>query len=74
MASYKHLTIGQRERLYLARNKGESMDMIAAGLGVSKSTVSRELKRNGGLKDYSPLICTEILRDAEVRMPSEAHP
>ena len=54
MASYKHLTIGQRERLYLARNKGESMAMIAAGLGVSKSTVSRELKRNGGLKDYSP--------------------
>ena len=54
MANYKHLTIEQRERLYLARNKGESMAMIAAELGVDKSTVSRELGRNGGLKSYSP--------------------
>ena len=43
---YKHLTREQRYAIYLGRQKGETLEMIARSIGVDKSTVSRELKRN----------------------------
>jgi transposase, IS30 family len=46
MGKYKHLREGQRERLCELRLHGESMAACARALGVDKSTVSRELKRN----------------------------
>jgi len=44
--SYKHLTREQRYAIYLGRQKGETQASIAQSIGVSKSTVSRELRRN----------------------------
>ena len=45
---YKHLTSEQRYYIYLERQKGSAQKSIAKAIGVSESTVSRELKRNGG--------------------------
>ena len=42
------LTFSEREEIALARAGGESMRAIAARLGRSPSTVSRELSRNAG--------------------------
>ena len=46
MSHYKHLTIEERESLYLLRNQGVSLRKIAQQLGRSPSTISREIKRN----------------------------
>ena len=46
MKNYSHLTEGQREKLCEMRLRGESMATCARVLGVDKSTISRELKRN----------------------------
>ena len=43
---YKHLTREQRYAIYLGRQKGETLEMIARSIGVHKSTVSREIRRN----------------------------
>ena len=43
---YKHLTREQRYAIYLGRQKGETLEIIARSIGVHKSTVSRELRRN----------------------------
>lgn len=55
MSHYKHLTIEERESLYLRKNRGESIRSIAKELGRSPSTISRELRRNKpDRKSYSP--------------------
>lgn len=43
---YKHLTREQRYAIYLGKQKGESLETIARSIGVHKSTVSREIRRN----------------------------
>lgn len=45
MRHYKHLTIEEREKLYLKKNLGQGIREIARELGRSPSTISRELKR-----------------------------
>ena len=50
--SYTHLTILEREKIYLLSSQNCSLRKIAANLGRNVSTISRELKRNH--KDYSP--------------------
>lgn len=46
IAMYKHLTREQRYAIYLGKQEGRSQTAIARQIGVDKSTVSRELKRN----------------------------
>lgn len=46
MKEYSHLTEEKREKLCELRLEGVSMTACADALGVDKSTVSRELKRN----------------------------
>ena len=43
---YKHLTREQRYAIYLGKQKGKTLEMIARSIGVHKSTVSREMRRN----------------------------
>jgi len=43
---YSHLNQGQRHRISALERAGHSISFIADPLGVSKSTVSRELRRN----------------------------
>lgn len=55
MSHYKHLTIEERESLYLRKNQGKSIRAIARELGRSPSTISRELRRNKtSHRPYSP--------------------
>jgi IS30 family transposase len=53
MSSYHHLTPIQRENLAIGLNLGKSISSIAKDIGVDKSTVSREVRRNGCGDTYS---------------------
>jgi IS30 family transposase len=46
------LTLAEREEISRGLVAGQSLRLIAASLGRSPSTVSRELKRNGGVQNY----------------------
>ncbi|MGE4354234.1 MAG: transposase, partial [Oscillospiraceae bacterium] len=55
MRHYQHLSIEEREKLFLMRGRGLSLRRIAEALGRAPSTVSRELKRNRSKQHpYSP--------------------
>lgn len=49
---YKHLTTASRCQIYALQSTGMQQKAIAKHLGVSASTVSRELKRNAGKRGY----------------------
>ena len=51
--SYHHLTIEKRESILKFIGAGFSNREIARQLDISPSTVSREIRRNGGRKKYS---------------------
>lgn len=46
MSHYNHLTILERENIFLFSGQGLGIRMIAEKLGRDPSTVSRELRRN----------------------------
>ena len=52
--AYTHLTEDERYRIYEQKGRGDSLTSIALALGRHKSTVSRELRRNVGLRGYRP--------------------
>ncbi|MCW8128664.1 IS30 family transposase [Microbulbifer halophilus] len=54
MKRYTQLTQEQRYQIYASMKAEHSQTEIAAIIGVHKSTVSRELQRNLGLKGYRP--------------------
>ena len=55
MSHYKHLSIEEREKLYLMRGQGKSFREIGRELERSASTLSREWARNRvGRHPYSP--------------------
>jgi transposase, IS30 family len=52
--SYTQLTREQRYQIYALRKAGHTQTETAAILGVHKSSVSRELRRNRGRRAYRP--------------------
>ena len=54
MPSYTQLTREERYQIYALRQAGHSQQEIAALLSRAKSTISRELRRNRGLRGYRP--------------------
>jgi len=50
--SYTQLTQEQRYAIYALNKRGETQTKIAETIGVHKSTVSREIKRNTGGRGY----------------------
>jgi IS30 family transposase len=52
--SYTQLTREQRYQIHALKKAGHSQSATAAILGVHKSTVSRELRRNRGRRSYRP--------------------
>ena len=54
MSHYTHLTTFERENILYFRAQGKSISFIALKLNRSKSTISRELKRNSFNGDYWP--------------------
>ena len=51
---YKQLTFEQRIEIYALLKAGYNQTQIAEFIGVSKTTICREIKRNTGLKGYRP--------------------
>ncbi len=54
MRSYTQLTQGQRYQIYALLKMGHLQVEMAGVIGVHKSTISRELRRNRGQKGYRP--------------------
>ena len=54
MRTYKQLTQEQRYYIFQLNKKDFTQDEIAQEIGVDKSTISRELKRNTGQRGYRP--------------------
>lgn len=54
MSQYTQLTQEQRYQIYAFYKAGFSKTDIASEIGVHKSTISREMKRNQGQKGYRP--------------------
>ncbi len=52
MENYTQLTQEQRYQIYALKKAGHSLSRIASLLGVHKSTISRETKRNSGQRGY----------------------
>lgn len=60
MKSYHQLTQEQRYQIYALRKTKHSLSEIATVIGVHKSSVSRELKRNRGQRGYRPQQAHEL--------------
>ncbi len=54
MRTYHQLTQEQRYQIYALKKTGHSLAEMATVIGVHKSSVSRELKRNRGKRGYRP--------------------
>ena len=52
--NYHQLTQGQRYQIYALKKTGHTNTEIAEVIGVNKSTVGRELRRNRGGRGYRP--------------------
>ena len=52
--NYTQLTQEQRYQIYALKKMGHAQTEIAKCLGVNKSTISRELRRNQGERGYRP--------------------
>lgn len=60
---YKHLTSEQRYTLDVLLKQKTQKKIIAASIGVSESTISREIRRNGGVRggyDTIPKKCVKF--------------
>lgn len=62
--TYSHLTREERYQIFELRIENKTMTEIALALDRSKSTISRELKRNRGAQRWSP---NQAQRSSEVR-------
>ena len=58
---YKQLTQEERYQIYALIKAGNNQKQIAEELTRSPSSISRELKRNKGLKGYRPKGSPEII-------------
>jgi IS30 family transposase len=54
--SDRHLSILEREHIAIGLAKGQSVRSIACALVRAPSTISREIRRNGGIKKYQACI------------------
>ena len=73
MRAYHRLTEGQRNQVYALKKAGLHQYAIADQIGVNKSTISREFKRNTGLRGYRPkqahrLACSRQARIRRTRI------
>lgn len=65
---YKHLTSVQRHQIKVLHKIGHSLSFIGDQLGIHKSTVSRELKRNARQwGSYDPNLAQQIANDRKER-------
>ena len=60
---YKHLTPEQRYQIAAYKRSGWTQTKMAAELGVHKTTIGRELKRNVSLRGYRPKKAQELAQE-----------
>jgi len=60
MRTYHQLTQAQRYQIFALKKTKHSLSEIAAVIGVHKSSVSRELRRNRGKRGYRPQQAQEL--------------
>ena len=66
--SYKHLTIVQRHEIKALHQAGHSLIFIGSQLGLHKSTISREIRRNARQwGSYDPNVAQQIANDRKER-------
>ena len=65
--SQKSLSLVEREEISRGLVGGLSIRVIASKLGRSPSTISREIKRNGGSKDYRAISADQCAWDKSKR-------
>ena len=58
--NYKQLAREQRYQIYALKKAGQNQSQIAQVVGCHKGTISRELRRNHGLKGYRPYQADEL--------------
>ena len=63
--NYTQLTREQRYQIYALMKAGHNQSRIAAVIDCHKSTISRELRRNRGLKGYRPYQADELAYDRQ---------
>jgi transposase, IS30 family len=63
--NYSQLTRAQRYQIKALMKAGHNQTQIAANVGCHKSTISRELRRNRGLKGYRPYQADELAFDRQ---------
>jgi IS30 family transposase len=63
--NYKQLAREQRYQIYALMRAGHNQTGIATLVGCHKSTISRELRRNRGLKGYRPYQADELAYDRQ---------
>jgi IS30 family transposase len=63
--NYTQLTREQRYQIKALMKEGHNQTQIAANIGCHKSTISRELRRNCGLKGYWPHQADELALDRQ---------
>jgi transposase, IS30 family len=60
--SYTQLTRGQRYQISILLKAGHNQTWIATLVDCHKSTISRELRRNRGQRDYHPVQANQLAR------------
>jgi transposase, IS30 family len=60
---YNHLTQDDRYNIYLGLKMGKKYKEIAFEIGRSESTISREIARNSGKKNYRPKQANEMAKE-----------
>ena len=69
MCHHTHLTLSEREDIMIMRREGRKITEIAEAIGRSKSTVSRELRRNSCQRFYRASTQREHQRAAARVLP-----
>ena len=75
MKKYKQLTSEQRYQIYGLKQAGLNQTQIAQKMGVDKSTISREFRRNKGQRGWRPNRRNRYVMNASkpVSMASNSH-
>ncbi len=66
---YKHLSLAERHYIQVERKLGKSCKKIACDLGRSASTISREVRRNTGLRGYRHQQADRLARQRHENKP-----
>lgn len=74
MINYRQLTQEQRYQIYALMKAGFNHTQIAAEIGVHKSTVSREVRRNQGQRGYRPKQAQELAAARQAQRSRERIP